>query len=43
MQLLLDTHSFLWFVSENDKLSQQAKEAIALSPQQALRTAGLTS
>ena len=29
MQLLLDTHSFLWFASGNDKLSQQAKEAIA--------------
>ena len=29
MQLLLDTHSFPWFASGNDKLSQRAKEAIA--------------
>ena len=25
----LDTHSFPWFASGNDKLNQQAKEAIA--------------
>ena len=29
MQLLLDTHSFLWFVSGSDRLSRQAKDAIA--------------
>lgn len=29
MRLLLDTHSFLWFASGNDKLSPKAKEVIA--------------
>lgn len=28
MQLLLDTHSFLWFVGGNDRLSRKAREAI---------------
>lgn len=29
MRLLLDTHSFLWFASGNDRLSPKAKEAVA--------------
>ena len=29
MQLLLDTHSFLWFASGNERLGTKAKEAIA--------------
>ena len=28
MQLLLDTHSFLWFAGGNDRLSRKAREAI---------------
>lgn len=29
MQLLLDTHSFLWFVGGDERISEKAKEAIA--------------
>lgn len=29
MQLLLDTHSFLWFIGGDERLSERAKEAIA--------------
>lgn len=29
MQLLLDTHSFLWFIGGDKRLSAKAKEAIA--------------
>jgi PIN domain nuclease of toxin-antitoxin system len=29
MQLLLDTHAFLWWVSDDDRLSRRARTAIA--------------
>ncbi len=31
MRLLLDTHSFLWFIMGNDKLNSQARELITES------------